>query len=131
MLTQNKHTTNSCPSQVEGLTRNRTRELYKDIRSLCSRTCWEPQIQIPTRSVQKSGHVVLSISRFRSHTCLVFRTEQINNRGRGDLQSLWPASSENVLAEAQMGCCGVDEPTQLCWWFFFFLPSPLHQKMSV
>ena len=32
------------------LTWNRTKELYKNISRYLSRTCWEPQIQVPTRS---------------------------------------------------------------------------------
>ena len=87
------------------------------IRSLCSRTRWEPQIQIPTRSVhrtfQASGHESsgccafhISILPTRSHTCLDIRTEQNNNRRDGDLQSLWPASSENVLVNLLLLHCG-------------------------
>ena len=42
----------------------------------------------------------------RSHTCLVIRNERINIRGDGDLQSLWPASSENVLVNLLLLHCG-------------------------
>ena len=51
----------------------------------------------------------------RSHTCLDIRTEQVNNRGDGDLQSLWPASSEKVLANQLLLHCG-----HCLWdWTFF------------
>ena len=48
----------------------------------------------------------MSILPTRSHTCMVTRTKQINNRGDGDLQSLWPASSENVLVNMLPLHCG-------------------------
>ena len=47
-----------------------------------------------------------SILPTRSHTGLDIRTELINNRKDGDLQSLWPASSENVLVNLLLLHCG-------------------------
>ena len=109
---RNKHTMNRSDKHVllkwkyrhSLLTRIRTREPEKGIRSLCSRTRWAPQIQIPTRSVHQtfraSSHESstrcafhISILPTRSHTCLDIRTVQID-RGDGELQSLWPASSD-------------------------------------
>ena len=66
----------TCPSQVEGQTfpshLKQNKGTGNGIRSLFSRTRWEPQIQIPSRSVHltfranshESSSVVLSISRF-------------------------------------------------------------------
>ena len=92
----------TCPSQVEGQTfpscLKQNTGSAKGIRSLCSRTRWEPQTQIPTRSVhqtlQANSHesstccaLHISILPTRSHTCFEIRTEQIDNRRDGDLQS--------------------------------------------
>ena len=104
--------------------------------SLHSRTCWETPIQIPTRSVHKtfqaSGHESssrcafhISILPTRSHTCLVDRTERINNRSDGDLQSLWPASSENVLVNLLLLHCGH------CLWDWTFPHSSRKQQTNV
>ena len=88
----------------------------KSMPSLLSRTCWEPQIQIPTRSFQKTFHASghessrrcafqISILSTRSHTCLFFALNTLIRRD-GDLQSLWPASSENVLVNLLLLHCG-------------------------
>ena len=75
----------TCPSQVEGQTfpsnLKQNKGTGNGIRSLCSRTRWESQIQIPTRSVHQtfraSSHESssrcafhISILPTRSHTCL-------------------------------------------------------------
>ena len=41
-----------------------------------------------------------------SQSHVLSRTKQINNRRDGDLQSLWPASSENVLINLLLLHCG-------------------------
>ena len=103
---------------------------------LRSRTCWEPPIQIPTRSVhrtfQASDHESSSRCAFhvsilptRSRTCLVIRTEQINIRRDGDLQSLWPASSENVLVNLLLLHCGH------CLWDWTFPHGSRKQQTNV
>ena len=85
--------------------------------SLRSRTCWGPSIQIPTRSVHQTFQARdhesssrcafhISILPTRSRTCFVIRTEPINIRRDGDSQSLWPASSENVLVNLLLLHCG-------------------------
>ena len=111
-------------------------KLEKGFRSLCSRTCWEPPIQIPTRSFhqtfQASGHESssrcafhISILSTRSHTCLDIRTEQIHIRGDRGSQSLWPASSENVLVNLLLLHCGH------CMWDWTFPHGSRKQQTNV
>ena len=58
-------------------------------------------------------------------TCLIIRTERINNRGDGDLQSLWPASSENVLVNLLLLHCGH------CLWDWTFPHGSRKQQTNV
>ena len=130
----------TCPFQVEGQTfpshLKQNKGTGNGIRSLCSRTRWESQIQIPTRSVhqtfQANGHESTSRCAFhisilptRSHTCSDIRTEQVNYRGSGDLQSLWPASSENVLVNLLLLHCGH------CLWDWTFPHGSRKQQTNV
>ena len=78
---------------------------------------------VVTSSSRCAFHI--SVLPTRSHTCLVIRTEWITNRGDGDLQSLRPASSENVLVNLLLLHCG------LCLWDWTFPHGSRKQQTSV
>ena len=119
------------------LTWNRTRELYKDIRSLCSRTCWEPPSHIPNtvRSPNVSGQwsrkfqplcfPYLDSPDSQSDVLGLFALNEWITEGTGDLQSLWPASSENVLVNLLLLHCGH------CLWDWTFPHGSRKQQTNV
>ena len=108
----------------------------KNIPSLRSRTCWEPQVQIPTWSF----HLNVSGQWSREFQPLCFPyvdspdsqlhvlgdSHFTNNiRGDEDLQSLWPASSENVLVNLLLLHCGH------CLWDWTFPHGSRKQQTNV
>ena len=103
----------ACPPQMEGQTfpsyLKQNKGTGKGIRSLCSRTAGNLNFRFQHGPFTKRfgpNHESFSRCAFhismlptRSHTCLDFRTEQIDSRGDGDSQSPWPTCSENALVK--------------------------------
>ena len=107
----------TCPCQVEGQTfpshLKQNKGTGNSIRSLCSRTRWEPQIQIPTRSVhqtfQANGHENSSrcachisiLSRLAVTRAWIFALNKLTTEGTGTYSHFGP----RPLRTSWLTCC--------------------------